>query len=190
MPVDPLILEKLSNDLDKLESQLQDVARNLEKGLLNKLSDSVTETRNLVGAFSDGEDVTKKLSAQMSKMQKESNRLSLQSIKLQSDLSRAQSLGNKQYEERVRKLILQNKVSTQIIENEQTILNNVQQQVDAQQEVSKQAVNQLKSSISLEKIMSSGILKAVLAIDTQVTNLSRSLGFSYESAKGCACATV
>ena len=184
MPVDPLILEKLSNDLDKLESQLQDVARNLEKGLLNKLSDSVTETRNLVGAFSDGEDVTKKLSAQMSKMQKESNRLSLQSIKLQSDLSRAQSLGNKQYEERVRKLILQNKISTQIIENEQTILNNVQQQVDAQQEVSKQAVNQLKSSISLEKIMSSGILKAVLAIDTQVTNLSRSLGFSYESAKG------
>lgn len=184
MPVDPLILEKLSNDVDKLQDQLQDVARNLKDGLLNKLSDSVTETRNLVDAFGEGKDVTKDLSAQMSKMQKESNRLSLQSIKLQSDLSRAQSLGNKQYEERVRKLILQNKVSTQIIENEQTILNNVQQQVDAQQEVSKQAVNQLKSSISLEKIMSSGILKAVLAIDTQVTNLSRSLGFSYESAKG------
>ena len=182
--VDPLILEKLSNDLDKLESQLQDVARNLTTGLLNKLADSATETRNLVDAFSDGKNITKELSAQMSKMQKESNRLSLQSIKLQSDLSRAQSLGNKQYEERVRKLILQNKLSTQIIENEQNILNKLQQQADAQEETSKAALGQLKSSISLEKIMSSGIVKAVLAIDTQVTNLSRSLGFSYQSAKG------
>ena len=83
MPVDPLILEKFSDDVDKLQDQLQDVARNLKNGLLDKLSDSVTETRNLVNAFGDGEDVTKKLSAQMSKMQKESNRLSLNSIKQQ-----------------------------------------------------------------------------------------------------------
>jgi len=182
--VDPLILEKLSNDVDKLQDQLQDIARNLKDGLLNKLSDSVTETRNLVDAFSDGKNITKELSSQMSKMQKESNRLSIQSIKLQSDLSRAQSLGNKQYEERVRKLILQNKLSTQIIENEQNILNKLQQQADTQEETSKASLSQLKSSISLEKIMSSGIVKAVLAIDTQVTNLSKSLGFSYQSAEG------
>jgi hypothetical protein len=183
MPVDPLILEKFSDDLNTLEGQLQDIARNLLEGLRNKLSDSVTETRNLVDAFADGKDVTKDLSAQMSKMQKESNRLSLQSIRLQSDLSRAQSLGNKQYEERVRKAILQNNLATQIIEKEQTLLNKLQQQVDAEKEVSKEAANQLKSSFSLEKIISTGIVKAVLAVDTQVTNLSRSLGFSYQSAK-------
>jgi hypothetical protein len=181
--VDPLILEKLSNDVDKLQDQLQDVARNLSTGLLNKLSDSVTETRNLVNAFGEGEDVTKKLSAQMSKMQKESNRLSLNGIKLQSDLSRAQSLGNRQAEARIRTAIIQNKLATQTIESEQTILNKIQQQVDAQQEVSKAAANQIQSALSFEKIMASGIVKAVLAVDTQVTNLSKSLGFSYDSAK-------
>ena len=184
MAVDPLILEKLSDDLNTLESQLQSIARNLEKGLNNKLSDSVTETRNLVDAFGEGEDVTKKLSAQMSKMQKESNRLSLNGIKLQNDLTRVQALGNRLAEEKIRKAILQNNLATQIIEKEQTLLNNLQQQADVQKEVSKSLVDQVKSAFSLEKIMSSGIVKAVLAIDTQVTNLSRSLGFSYESAKG------
>ena len=184
MPVDPLILEKFSDDLDTLEGQLQDIARNLEKGLLNKLSDSVTETRNLVDAFADGEDVTKKLASQMSKMEKESNRLSLNGIKLQNDLTRVQASGNKLAEEKIRKAILQNNLATQIVEKEQTLLNNLQQQVDAQKEVSKSAAEQLKSAFSLEKIMSSGIVKAVLAIDTQVTNLSRSLGISYGSAKG------
>ena len=184
MPVDPLILEKLSDDLNTLEGQLQNVARNLSTGLLNKLSDSVTETRNLVDAFGDGEDVTKKLSAQMSKMQKESNKLSLNGIKLQNDLTRVQAAGNKLAEERIRKAILQNNLATQIVEKEQTLLNNLQQQIDAQKEVSKSAAEQLKTSISLEKIMASGIVKAVLAIDTQVTNLSRSLGVSYNSAKG------
>jgi len=183
MPVDPLILEKLSNDLDTLEGQLQDIARNLEKGLRNKLSDSVTETRNLVDAFSEGEDVTKKLSAQMSKMQKESNKLSLNGIKLQNDLTRVQASGNKLAEEKIRKAILQNNLATQIVEKEQTLLNNLQQQVDAQKEVSKSLADQVQSAFSLEKIMSSGIVKAVLAIDTQVTNLSRSLGVSYDSAK-------
>ena len=183
MPVDPLILEKFSDDVDKLQDQLQDVARNLKDGLLNKLSDSVTETRNLVNAFSEGEDVTKKLSAQMSKMQKESNRLSLNSIKLQSDLTRAQSLNNRQAEAQVRKAIIANTLATQIIEKEQTLLNKLQQQVDAEKEVSKEALNQLKSSFSLEKILSTGIFKAVLAVDTQVTNLNKSLGVSYESAK-------
>jgi len=183
MPVDPLILEKLSNDLDTLEGQLQDIARNLEKGLRNKLSDSVTETRNLVDAFSEGEDVTKKLSAQMPKMQKESNKLSLNGIKLQNDLTRVQASGNKLAEEKIRKAILQNNLATQIVEKEQTLLNNLQQQVDAQKEVSKSLADQVQSAFSLEKIMSSGIVKAVLAIDTQVTNLSRSLGVSYDSAK-------
>jgi hypothetical protein len=131
-PVDPLILEKLSDDLDTLEGQLQDVARNLEKGLLNKLSDSVTETRNLVDAFADGEDVTKKLASQMSKMQKESNRLSINSIKLQNDLARAQSLGNRQAEEKIRKAILQNNLTTRMVEQEQTLLNNLKQQVDTE----------------------------------------------------------
>ena len=131
-PVDPLILEKLSDDLDTLEGQLQDVARNLEKGLLNKLSDSVTETRSLVDAFADGEDVTKKLASQMSKMQKESNRLSINSIKLQNDLARAQSLGNRQAEEKIRKAILQNNLTTRMVEQEQTLLNNLKQQVDTE----------------------------------------------------------
>ena len=183
MPVDPLILEKFSDDVDKLQDQLQDVARNLKNGLLDKLSDSVTETRNLVNAFGDGEDVTKKLSAQMSKMQKESNRLSLNSIKLQSDLTRAQSLGNRLAEAKIRKAIIANNLATQIIEKEQTLLNKIQQQVDAQQEASKAAKKQLLSALSFEKIMSSGIVKAVLAVDTQVTNLNKSLGISYESAK-------
>ena len=131
-PVDPLILEKLSDDLDTLEGQLQDVARNLEKGLLNKLSDSVTETRNLVDAFADGEDVTKKLASQMSKMQKESNRLSLNGIKLQNDLARVQSSGNKLAEEKIRKAILQNNLTTRMVEQEQTLLNNLKQQVDTE----------------------------------------------------------
>jgi hypothetical protein len=184
MAVDPLILEKLSDDLNTLESQLQSIARNLEKGLNNKLSDSVTETRKLVDAFGDGEDVTKKLSAQMSKMQKESNRLSLNGIKLQNDLTRVQAQGNKQAEARIRKAILQNNLTTQIIEKEQTLLNNLQQQVDTQKGVSKALADQVKSAFSFEKIMASGIVKAVLAVDTQVTNLSRSLGVSYSSAKG------
>ena len=184
MPVDPLILEKLSDDLNTLEGQLQNVARNLSTGLLNKLSDSVTETRNLVDAFGDGEDVTKKLSAQMSKMQKESNKLSLNGIKLQNDLTRVQAAGNKLAEERIRKAILQNNLATQIVEKEQTLLNSIQQQVDAQKEASKALTDQVKSAFSLEKIMSSGIVKAVLSIDTQITNLSKSLGVSYESAKG------
>ena len=184
MPVDPLILEKLSDDLDTLEGQLQDVARNLKTGLLNKLSDSVTETRNLVDAFADGEDVTKKLASQMSKMQKESNKLSLNGIKLQNDLTRVQASGNKLAEEKVRKAILQNNLATQIVEKEQTLLNSIQQQVDAQKEASKALTDQVKSAFSLEKIMSSGIVKAVLSIDTQITNLSKSLGVSYESAKG------
>jgi hypothetical protein len=183
MPVDPLILEKLSDDLNTLEGQLQDVARNLEKGLLNKLSDSVTETRSLVDAFADGEDVTKKLASQMSKMQKESNKLSLNGIKLQNDLTRVQASGNKLAEEKIRKAILQNNLATQIVEKEQTLLNNLQQQVDAQKEVTKSIADQVQSAFSLEKIMSSGIVKAVLAIDTQITNLSRSLGISYGSAK-------
>ena len=131
-PVDPLILEKLSDDLDTLEGQLQDVARNLEKGLLNKLSDSVTETRNLVDAFADGEDVTKKLASQMSKMQKESNRLSLNGIKLQNDLARVQASGNKLAEEKIRKAILQNNLTTRMVEQEQTLLNNLKQQVDTE----------------------------------------------------------
>jgi len=132
MPVDPLILEKLSDDLDTLEGQLQDVARNLEKGLLNKLSDSVTETRSLVDAFADGEDVTKKLASQMSKMQKESNRLSLNGIKLQNDLARVQASGNKLAEEKIRKAILQNNLTTRMVEQEQTLLNNLKQQVDTE----------------------------------------------------------
>ena len=132
MPVDPLILEKLSDDLDTLEGQLQDVARNLEKGLLNKLSDSVTETRNLVDAFADGEDVTKKLASQMLKMQKESNKLSLNSIKLQNDLARVQASGNKLAEEKIRKAILQNNLTTRMVEQEQTLLNNLKQQVDTE----------------------------------------------------------
>ena len=183
MAVDPLILEKLSDDLNTLEGQLQSIARNLEKGLNNKLSDSVTETRKLVDAFGDGEDVTKKLSAQMSKMQKESNRLSLNGIKLQNDLIRVQAQGNKQAEARIRKAILQNNLTTQIIEKEQTLLNNLQQQVDAQKGVSKALADQVKSAFSFKNIMGSAIVKAVLAVDTQVTNLSKSLGFSYDSAK-------
>jgi hypothetical protein len=131
-PVDPLILEKLSDDLDTLEGQLQDIARNLEKGLLNKLSDSVTETRNLVDAFADGEDVTKKLASQMLKMQKESNKLSLNSIKLQNDLARVQASGNKLAEEKIRKAILQNNLTTRMVEQEQTLLNNLKQQVDTE----------------------------------------------------------
>jgi len=183
MPVDPLILEKFSDDLDTLEGQLQDIARNLEKGLLNKLSDSVTETRNLVDAFADGEDVTKKLASQMSKMQKESNKLSLNGIKLQNDLARVQASGNKLAEEKIRKAILQNNLATQIIEKEQTLLNSIQQQVEAQKEASKAIAEGIKSAFSLEKIMSSGIVKAVLAVDTQVTNLGKSLGISNSSAK-------
>jgi len=183
MPVDPLILEKFSDDLETLEGQLQNIARNLEKGLLNKLSDSVTETRNLVDAFADGEDVTKKLASQMSKMQKESNKLSLNGIKLQNDLTRVQASGNRLAEEKIRKAILQNNLATQIIEKEQTLLNSIQQQVEAQKGASKALADQIKSAFSFEKIMSSGIVKAVLAVDTQVTNLNKSLGVSYESAK-------
>ena len=182
--VDPLILEKLSNDLDTLEGQLQSVARNLSTGLLNKLSDAKDEARNLVDAFSEGKDITKKLEAQMSKMQKESNKLSLNGIKLQNDLARDQASGNRLAEERIRKAILQNNLATQLIESEQNILNNLKQQVDAQKEASKSIADQVKSAISLEKIMASGIVKAVLAIDTQITNLSKSLGVSYSSAKG------
>jgi hypothetical protein len=181
--VDPLILEKLSNDLDTLEGQLQSVARNLSTGLLNKLSDAKDEARNLVDAFSEGKDITKKLEAQMSKMQKESNKLSLNGIKLQNDLARVQASGNRLAEERIRKAILQNNLATQLIESEQNILNNLKQQVDAQKEASKSLADQVKSAISLEKIMASGIVKAVLAIDTQITNLSRSLGVGYSSAK-------
>jgi hypothetical protein len=119
----------------------------------------------------------------MSSLQKESNKLSLVGIKLQSDLSKAKAQGNKQAEKRAKLALFQNSLATQIIESEQTILNKLKQQVDAQQEISKAAAKQIQSALSFEKIMGSAIVKAVLAVDTQVTNLSKSLGFSYDSAK-------
>jgi hypothetical protein len=183
MPVDKLILEKLSDDLDTLEGQLQSIATNLEQGLRNKLSDSVTEARNLVDAFTEGKDITKKLEAQMTKLQKESNRLTLQSIKLQNDLTQAIASGNRQLIIKAQLAKAENDLAIQAIESNQTVLNKLQQQVDAQKEANKQAFELLKSTFSLEKIMSSGIVKAVLAVNTQVTNLGRSLGVSYESAK-------
>lgn len=184
MPVDPLILEKLSDDLDTLESQLQSIAKNLSNNLITQLNSATSSTRDLVSAFSDGKDVTKDLAAQMTKMQKESNKLSLQSIKLQNDLSQAQRNGNKNEIKKVELALKQNDLATQLIERNQTLLNSIQKQIDSQQELSKEAFNQIKSALSFEKIMSSGIVKAVLAVDTQVTNLNKSLGVSYDSAKG------
>jgi hypothetical protein len=181
--VDPLILEKLNDDLDKLEGQLQSIASNLSTGLISQLSKAKDGARDLVDEFGKGKNITKGLSAQMSSLQKESNKLSLVGIKLQSDLSKAQAQGNKQAEKRAKLALFQNSLATQIIESEQTILNKLKQQVDAQQEISKAAAKQIQSALSFEKIMGSAIVKAVLAVDTQVTNLSKSLGFSYDSAK-------
>jgi hypothetical protein len=65
-------------------------------------------------------------------MQKESNRLSLNGIKLQNDLSRVQASGNKLAEEKIRKAILQNNLTTRMVEQEQTLLNNLKQQVDTE----------------------------------------------------------
>ena len=184
MPVDPLILEKLSDDLDTLEKQLQSIAKNLSTSLIGSLNDATDKTKTLVEKFSDGKDVTKDLATQMSKLQKESNRLSLTGIKLQNDLSQAQKNGNKQEIKRIELAVKQNNLATQLIESNQTILNNIQKQVEAQTTAKKSLAAQVTSALSFEKIMSSGIVKAVLAVDTQITNLNKSLGVSYNSAKG------
>jgi hypothetical protein len=199
--VDPLILQKLNNDLDTLQQQLQSVASNLSNQLLTRMADLANETNEFIGAFEQGEDVSKAVISQVKSLQKEVNRLNFQRIKDQQDLAKAVQTGNIREQERLRTNLRQNSILEDQLNKHIDILNTIQQEADAEAELAKKRKEederlaaQSKKRIDAAKkylvpqqdllAIFTSIFKNVLNIDTQVTNLSRSLGVGYESAKG------
>jgi hypothetical protein len=200
-PVDPLIIQKLSTDLDVLQSQLESVASNLSNQLLTRMADLAEETNEFIGAFEQGEDVSKQVISQVKSLQKEVNRLNFQRIKDQQDLTKAVQAGNIREQERLRTNLRQNSILQDQYDRHIEILNVIQQEAEAEAELAKKRKEeeerlaaQSKKRLDLARqylvpqqnllAIFGSIFKNVLGIDTQVTNLSRSLGVSYNSAKG------
>ena len=199
--VDPLIIQKLSTDLDVLQGQLESVANNLSNQLLAKMADLADETNEFIGAFEKGEDVSKQVTSQIKSLGKEVNRLNFQKIKNQQDLTKAVQAGNIKEQERLRTNLRQNSILQDQYDRHIGILNVIQQEAEAEAELAKKRKEeeerlaaQGKKRLDLAKqyllpqqsllVIFGSIFKNVLGIDTQVTNLSRSLGVSYDSAKG------
>ena len=199
--VDPLIIQKLSTDLDVLQGQLESVANNLSNQLLAKMADLADETNEFIGAFEKGEDVSKQVTSQIKSLGKEVNRLNFQKIKNQQDLTKAVQAGNIKEQERLRTNLRQNSILQDQYDRHIGILNVLQQEAEAEAELAKKRKEeeerlaaQGKKRLDLAKqyllpqqsllVIFGSIFKNVLGIDTQVTNLSRSLGVSYDSAKG------
>jgi hypothetical protein len=189
-------IKKLNDELENLQSKMQSIAGSLTDRLNNTLSAATTEAEKLVDAFEKGENVTKKLGTQLNNIQDKNNKLSLNRIKLESDLSKAQNDNNSKAERKVRLALYQNKLAIEQLDSTTDLLLQVKQinkekekenslsnkAKEAYDSLEKSISNQIGFSLTLSGIFSA-ILQAAFKIDTQVVELSKSLGVSKKEAQ-------
>ena len=129
------IVEGFSNEIDVLQSKLNNIVSLLGDKMRDKLQDLTTDASTFVDKFEKGQNVVTELNKKLTAVQKESNKLSLNKLKLENDLARVQLTGNAVAEAKVRNASYQNKLAIQQIESTQTLLFKINQEAEAEAKI-------------------------------------------------------
>jgi hypothetical protein len=200
-PVNPNIspealkaLDDFKQRMEEINDQIVDMGDELGDNLVKKLTKVAFEAKNIIDPLKEAESLSKKIS----EIAEETAILHNQEAILSRNYVKSLQNGNKEEQKKLLKkldqvrsnidlnqqLMIEFQTLKEVGDIEKKILEIKQKQIDAEKEASKVLIDQIKSALSFKNIMGSAIVKAVLAVDTQVANLSRSLGVSYNSAKG------
>jgi len=196
----PEELQKLNDEFDALEAKISGLSGQLRTAFIPNITAATNQARDLTNSFSEGVDITKKLDSEMRKLKNAIDSSYNLEAKLNEELTKqltSTRRGAAAKADNIRSQIIQ-------IQNERNLNSELEYQLrqlekanDAQKESEKALNEQVKSTLAFQKILPNAIssllsieglftaiVQSVLSINTQVTNLSRSLGISYESAKG------
>ena len=187
-------LDAFKKRMDEINNQIVDTGNELGDNLVKKLTKVAFEAKNIIDPLKEVESLSKKIS----EIAEETAILHNQEAILSRNYVKSLQNGNKEEQKKLLKkldqvrsnidlnqqLMIEFQTLKEVGDIEKKILETKQKQIDAEKQASKVLTDQIKSALSFKNIMGSAIVKAVLAVDTQITNLSRSLGVSYSSAKG------
>jgi hypothetical protein len=196
------LVEEFSNEIDILQSKLNNIVSLLGDKMRNKLQDLTTDANTFVDKFEKGQNTVKELNNKLTAIQKESNKLSLNKLKLENDLARAQAQGNTLATDRVRKALYQNKLATQQLDSTQTLLIKLKQAAEEEAKITEekrkqndltiQAKGKFKEMIKpLTEIFTvAGFLKTIVdaanQFDKASVNISKNLGYGEGKANSMA----
>jgi hypothetical protein len=160
------IIKDLNNELDALDAKLGNIAGQLLDRMNNKLSDASNRANEFVNAFEKGEDVSKKVITEIQKLAKENNRLSFNRIKLESDLTKAQVLGNFNAEKRVRTALLQNRLTSDQIDETIRLNKQILAAVESEKQITEEKQKQNSVSGVTKKLYDDNFKKTVESFTT------------------------
>jgi len=207
-PVDPNIspealksLDDFKKRMEEINDQIVDMGNELGDDLVKKLTKVTISAKKITDPLKEVESLSKKISG----IAEETAVLRNQEAVLSRNYVKALQDGNKEEQRKLLKkldqvrsnidlnqqLLAEFQTLKEVSDVEAEILRTQQEQVKAEEEkekARKDATAALKQQLQSAWLPIKGailsIVKAVLAIDTQVTNLGRSLGISNSSAKG------
>jgi hypothetical protein len=207
-PVDPNIspealksLDDFKKRMEEINDQIVDMGNELGDDLVKKLTKVTISAKKITDPLKEVESLSKKISG----IAEETAVLRNQEAVLSRNYVKALQDGNKEEQRKLLKkldqvrsnidlnqqLLAEFQTLKEVSDVEAEILRTQQEQVKAEEEKEKARKDataalkqQLQSAWLPIKGAILGIVKAALAIDTQVTNLGRSLGISNSSAKG------
>jgi hypothetical protein len=207
-PVDPNIspealksLDDFKKRMEEINDQIVDMGNELGDDLVKKLTKVTISAKKITDPLKEVESLSKKISG----IAEETAVLRNQEAILSRNYVKALQDGNKEEQRKLLKkldqvrsnidlnqqLLAEFQTLKEVSDVEAEILRTQQEQVKAEEEKAKarkDAAEALKQQLQKAwlpiKGAILGIVKAVLAVDTQVTNLGRSLGISNSSAKG------
>ena len=207
-PVDPNIspealksLDDFKKRMEEINDQIVDMGNELGDDLVKKLTKVTITAKKITDPLKEVESLSKKISG----IAEETAVLRNQEAVLSRNYVKALQDGNKEEQRKLLKkldqvrsnidlnqqLLAEFQTLKEVSDVEAEILRIQQEKVKAEEEKQKAQKDataalkqQLQSAWLPIKGAILGIVKAVLAVDTQVTNLGRSLGISNSSAKG------
>jgi len=207
---DPIALKKqiddLNEELNKTLQQVQDIGSSIGMGMRKQLIDTTEKTRQFAEQLLKSKDLSKdisKISSELTKSNIKNTQLSIEKNiaqqKLNDLLTKGSTLDKKSYDSAIRKLkndLVKNSLALQLHQSTEdelrTLLKIAEEEAKITAEKKKQnslvdlAKNKIKEiakSFTLAAIFKQ-LLDFVLAADTQVTELAKSLGLSKDQARG------
>ena len=135
-------VEDLTKELDLLKDSLVNVYSTLDTQMQGVLSNLTTDAENFIGKFEKGQNITAGLAAKMTEVQKKTNKLSFDRLNLEKDLAIAITNRKKSDQTLITQKLLENKLALNQLESTQTLLNRLNQQVEAEEKITKEKKEQ------------------------------------------------
>jgi hypothetical protein len=206
MAIDPQILKKLEEDLNNIDSIINDISKQIGNSLNPKLASTSEELKNILGSFEKGENITKKLESNLKKAIQENRKLGLDQNKTQAELSDALVKLNQKYTTRNKKAVENLRTELQSIRaqqrlNEEVIdylrnLDNINQKIVETERRRAELARKIKeerkkewgfmglmNKLGVSSLLTfASILEAAFKAQKQIAELGRSLGISRNEA--------